>query len=65
MTAWNSPIDLVPDFVPILGYADDVIVAAIAPRRVVRIAGSDAIDRLGPEPRGYLLTMTRRRSIDV
>jgi uncharacterized membrane protein YkvA (DUF1232 family) len=35
----------VPDFVPILGYADDVIVAAIALRRVVRIAGSDAIDR--------------------
>ncbi len=40
-----SPIDLVPDFVPILGYADDAIVAAIALRRVVRIAGSDAIDR--------------------
>jgi len=34
----------VPDFVPILGYADDAIVAAVALRRVVRIAGSESID---------------------
>jgi uncharacterized membrane protein YkvA (DUF1232 family) len=40
-----SPIDLIPDFIPILGYADDAIVAAFALRRVVRIAGPDAIDR--------------------
>jgi uncharacterized membrane protein YkvA (DUF1232 family) len=30
--------------VPVLGYADDAIVAAVALRRVVRIAGSEAID---------------------
>jgi uncharacterized membrane protein YkvA (DUF1232 family) len=40
-----SPIDLVPDFVPLLGYADDAIVAAVALRRVVHRAGSDAIER--------------------
>ena len=40
-----SPIDLVPDFVPVLGYADDAIVAAVALRRVVRFAGPDVIDR--------------------
>jgi uncharacterized membrane protein YkvA (DUF1232 family) len=39
------PIDLVPDFVPVLGYADDVIVVACVLRRVVRLAGPAALDR--------------------
>lgn len=39
------PIDLVPDFVPLLGYADDVIVVALVLRSVVRAAGPAAIDR--------------------
>lgn len=34
-----SPIDLIPDFVPVLGYADDVIVASIVLRHLVRRAG--------------------------
>ena len=39
------PIDLVPDFVPVLGYADDVVVIAVVLRGVVRRAGADVIDR--------------------
>jgi uncharacterized membrane protein YkvA (DUF1232 family) len=39
------PFDLVPDFIPVLGYADDVIVVAVVLRAVVRVAGADAIDR--------------------
>lgn len=39
------PFDLVPDFLPVLGYADDAIVVAIALRRVVRVAGPDALER--------------------
>jgi uncharacterized membrane protein YkvA (DUF1232 family) len=39
------PFDLVPDFIPVLGYADDVIVVALALRAVVRAAGPDVIDR--------------------
>ena len=39
-----SPIDLVPDFVPVLGYADDAIVAAVALRSLVRTAGHEALD---------------------
>ena len=33
------PIDLVPDFVPVLGYADDAVVLALVLRAVVRRAG--------------------------
>ncbi|MBM7809083.1 uncharacterized membrane protein YkvA (DUF1232 family) [Geodermatophilus bullaregiensis] len=43
-----SPIDLVPDFVPVLGHADDAIVVALVLRSVVRRAGADAIDRHWP-----------------
>ena len=39
------PIDLVPDFIPVLGYADDVIVVALVLRSVVRRAGPDAVAR--------------------
>ena len=42
------PIDLVPDFIPVLGYADDVVVAAIVLRSVVRVAGPDALERHWP-----------------
>ena len=43
-----SPIDLIPDFVPVLGYADDIIIVAIALRSVTRRAGQDAVERHWP-----------------
>lgn len=43
-----SPIDLIPDFVPVLGYADDALVVAIALRFATRRAGSDAVARHWP-----------------
>jgi uncharacterized membrane protein YkvA (DUF1232 family) len=43
-----SPIDLVPDFIPVLGYADDAIVVALALRFATRFAGRAAIDRHWP-----------------
>jgi len=43
-----SPVDLVPDFVPVIGYADDAVVAALVLRSVVRRAGPDALDRHWP-----------------
>ena len=33
------PIDLVPDFVPVLGYADDVIIVLLTLRSVIRFVG--------------------------
>ncbi|TDW28759.1 YkvA family protein [Cryobacterium psychrophilum] len=43
-----SPIDLIPDFVPVLGFADDALVVAIALRFATRRAGSDAVRRHWP-----------------
>jgi uncharacterized membrane protein YkvA (DUF1232 family) len=38
-----SPIDLIPDFIPVLGYADDAIVIALILRSVAHRAGTDAL----------------------
>lgn len=37
------PFDLVPDFIPVLGYAEHVIVVALMLRSVVRRAGPAAL----------------------
>ncbi|MET1038938.1 MAG: YkvA family protein [Aeromicrobium sp.] len=40
-----SPVDLVPDVIPVIGYADDVVIVAWVLRSVVRRAGPEALDR--------------------
>jgi uncharacterized membrane protein YkvA (DUF1232 family) len=42
------PFDLVPDFVPVLGYADDAIIASLVLRSVVRRAGAPLVRRHWP-----------------
>jgi uncharacterized membrane protein YkvA (DUF1232 family) len=37
------PIDLIPDFIPVLGYADDAIIVVAVLRSVVRRAGIDQV----------------------
>ena len=43
-----SPVDLVPDFIPVLGYADDAIIVAAVLRWVVRRTGVQAVRRQWP-----------------
>lgn len=42
------PIDLVPDFIPVLGYADDAIIVTAVLRGVVRRAGLATVRRHWP-----------------
>ena len=57
-----NPIDLIPDFVPVLGYADDAIIVAAVLRSVVRRAGPDAIRRNWPgTPEGLSTIWTLAR----
>jgi len=39
------PIDLVPDFVPVIGYADDAVIVALVLRSVIKRAGAEAVGR--------------------
>jgi uncharacterized membrane protein YkvA (DUF1232 family) len=42
------PIDVIPDFLPVLGYADDAIIVTAVLRSVVRRAGLAALHRHWP-----------------
>jgi uncharacterized membrane protein YkvA (DUF1232 family) len=51
-----SPIDLIPEFVPVLGPLDDAVVAALVLRRVARSAGPTVVQE---HWRGDPATMAR------
>lgn len=53
------PFDLIPDFVPIAGYLDDVIVVAVALRLTVRRAGAGAVTRHWPGSEAALAAVLR------
>lgn len=51
-----SPIDLIPEFIPVLGPLDDVIVAVIAVRYVRRRVGLETLRSRWPgSPAGFAL----------
>jgi uncharacterized membrane protein YkvA (DUF1232 family) len=42
--AWiASPIDLIPEFLPVIGPVDDALIAAVILRRVLKTAGADVV----------------------
>jgi uncharacterized membrane protein YkvA (DUF1232 family) len=53
------PFDVVPDFVPVLGYADDAIIATLVLRSVVRRAGAPAVRRHWPGTDDGLAALAR------
>ncbi len=54
-----SPIDLIPDFIPVIGQVDDVAVAGLALRAAVRAAGPALAAELWPGTQGSLATLER------
>ena len=57
LLAWIvSPIDLIPEFIPVLGPLDDVVVAVVALRYVRRRLGTDELrSRWTGTPDGFAL----------
>ena len=55
----SMPIDLVPDFIPVVGQLDDVIVAALALRYALRSGGPDLLRKHWPGPEASLTAVLR------
>ena len=43
-----SPIDLIPDFIPVLGHLDDAALIAVALAYVIRRSGREVVEELWP-----------------
>ena len=58
------PIDLIPDFIPVLGYADDAIIVTAVLRSVVRGAGIDAVRAQWPGTDDGFAAIARLTGLD-
>ena len=53
------PFDLVPDFIPVAGQADDALVVALVLRSVLRASGPDRLREHWPGPENSLAVLLR------
>jgi uncharacterized membrane protein YkvA (DUF1232 family) len=53
------PIDLVPDFIPVVGHVDDLLVVVLALRVVLRASGSGLLRKHWPGPERSLAFVLR------
>lgn len=58
------PLDLVPDFIPVLGYADDAIIVTAVLRSVVRRSGLEAVRRHWPGTDDGFAALVRLTGLD-
>jgi uncharacterized membrane protein YkvA (DUF1232 family) len=53
------PVDLVPDFIPVAGHVDDLLVVVLALRVVLRASGSELLREHWPGPESSLAFVLR------
>jgi uncharacterized membrane protein YkvA (DUF1232 family) len=59
------PIDLVPDFLPVIGWADDLIIASLVLRHLIKRAGSETIRHHWPGSDDGLSVLGQLLRIDL
>jgi uncharacterized membrane protein YkvA (DUF1232 family) len=64
LTYLALPFDLIPDVIPVLGYADDAIIVIAVLRSVVRRAGIDAVRAHWPGTDDGFAVLARLTGID-
>jgi uncharacterized membrane protein YkvA (DUF1232 family) len=53
------PVDVVPDFIPVVGHLDDALVVVLALRAVLRGSGSELVREHWPGPERSLALVLR------
>jgi uncharacterized membrane protein YkvA (DUF1232 family) len=60
-----SPIDLIPDFLPVIGQLDDALLVLLAIRGVARTAGPEIVAEHWPGPERSLRVLLRATGLPL
>jgi uncharacterized membrane protein YkvA (DUF1232 family) len=56
-----SPVDLIPDFIPVLGHLDDVIIVPLLIFAALKLVPKTSLRSAGPRPRTPMVRQNDRR----